>query len=65
MTFRFGGGNPEVLNQLVAAGKCGGLLLLFLLFLLFLLTGMSGRKTGKGMFVYAEGSKEKPVNQVS
>lgn len=41
---RFGGGNPEVLNQLVAAG-------------------MSGRKTGKGMFVYAEGSKEKPVNQ--
>jgi len=41
---RFEGGNPEVLNGLVAA-KC------------------MGRKSDKGLFVYAKGSKERPVNQ--
>lgn len=41
---RFGGGNPAVLKDLVAADMCG-------------------RKSGKGMFVYAKGSKERPSNQ--
>merc|ERR1719346_435117 len=41
---RFKGGNPDVLNGLVAA-KC------------------MGRKSNKGLFVYAKGSKDRPVNQ--
>ena len=41
---RFEGGNPDVLNGLVAA-KC------------------MGRKSNKGLFVYAKGSKDRPVNQ--
>lgn len=40
---RFGGGNPEVLKDLVGANMCG-------------------RKSGKGMFVYAKDTKDRPVN---
>jgi len=41
---RFQGGDPEVLQDLVALNQCG-------------------RKSGKGMFVYAKGSKERPINE--
>lgn len=41
---RFGGGNPALLKDLVAANMCG-------------------RKSGKGMYVYAKDSKDRPMNQ--
>ena len=68
---RFGGANPEVLTTLVNAGITGtnftrayrfrsylfNLCLIFFKFFYF-----SGRKSGKGFFVYEKGSKgERPV----
>jgi len=41
---RFGGGNPQLLKDLVNANMCG-------------------RKSGKGMFVYAKDTKERPINE--
>jgi hypothetical protein len=57
---RFGGGNPEVRKSDLLLHKFN---LTFQVLKELVAAGMCGRKTDKGMFVYAKGQKDRPLNQ--